>query len=154
MPRHISQECKAGVMEAVTPIAKEQQGLYHANQVAAFDQSERRDAIAARIMDCVSRAFHAIGAGSQTQETVFWNLYMTKNVGRNEIMDKPAEFIEGLQAIYGEAGTVVFEYMFRREIKREFGVTDAFDNEAIKERSTSDLLHLIAYVALESQGNP
>lgn len=77
------------------------------------------------------------------QEVIYWDLFMTKKIGRNEIMNKPAEFIEWLQTIYGQAGTAVFEYMLNREIKREFGVTAAFDNEPIKERSTSDLLHLI-----------
>jgi hypothetical protein len=139
-------------MVTVTPVAKEEWGLFHSNEVAAYNQSERRDAISARVMDCLRRAFEAIGAGSQTQEIVFWNLNMTKNILRNEIMDKPEEFIEGLRGIYGEAGTVVFEYVLIREIKREFGLTTAFDKEAVKERSASDLLHLIAYVALESQG--
>jgi hypothetical protein len=140
-------------METVTPTEKRKQGLFHSNQVAAFDLSEREAALAARITDCVSRAFHAIGAGSQTQEIVFWNLYMTRNIERNEIIDKPTEFIEGIRSIYGDAGTVVFEYMLRREIKREFGLA-AFDKEPLKARSLADLLHLIAYAASESQANP
>jgi hypothetical protein len=88
-----------------TPIANEQghntQGLFHSNQVAAFDYSERQAAFAAKIMNCVSRAFYAIGASPQTQEIVFERVYTTQNIGRNEIMDKPKEFIEGLKTIYG-----------------------------------------------------
>jgi len=122
--------------------------------VAASDYSERQAAFAARIMNCVSRAFDAIGASSATQEIVFWNLYVTRNLGRNEIIDKPTEFIEGLKNIYGEAGVVVFEYTMTKEIKSEFGLTAAFDKEPIKARDLADLLHLVAYVALESQGNP
>ncbi len=145
-------------METVTPIEKEQGhsagGLYHANQVAAFDYSERQAAFAARIMNCMSRAFDAIGASSATQEIIFWNLHVTRNLGRNEIMDKPTEFIEGLKAIYGEAGVGVFEYMMTREIKREFGHTAAFEKEPAKARDLADMLHLVAYAALESQGNP
>ncbi len=144
-------------METATPVGsglKRQNGLYHSNQVAAFDYSERHAALAARITGCVSRAFYAIGAGSATEEVVYWNLYMTRDVGRNEIADKPAEFIEGLRAIYGEAGTVVFEYMLKREIKREFGLTAAFDDEPVKARDVADLIHLVACAALESQGNP
>ena len=70
---------------------------------------------------------------------------VTKNIGRKDIIDKPAEFFEGMRGIYGEAGTVVFEYMLAREIKREFGVTGEVDNETIKE-SARNLLRLIAEV--------
>lgn len=137
------------VMETATSIEKQRDGgLHHSDLAAALDSSERHAALAARITDCVDRAFHAIGFSMQ--EAIYWNLFMTKNIARNEIIDKPAEFIEGLQAINGEAWTVVFEYMLRREIRSEFGLTDEFDDEPIKERSTSDLLHLIAHLALES----
>ncbi len=129
-------------------------GLYHANQVAAFNYSQRQAAFAARIKDCVSRAFHAIGAGSQTQEIIFWNLYVTRNLERDDIANKPDEFIEGLKSIYGEAGVKVFEYMLTREIKREFGATAEFDKEPIQERSPSELIKLIASAALDSHDNP
>ena len=138
-------------METVTPVANEENGLYHSNQIAAFDYSERQAAYVARIMDCLSRAFYAIGASSHTQEVVFWNLFVTKNIGRNEIIRKPAEFIEGLQAIYGEAGMVVFGSMMRREIKREFSPTPALDEEHLQGKSLTDLLQLLAS---ESQRNP
>jgi hypothetical protein len=129
-------------------------GLYHANQVAAFDYSERQAAFAARIKDCVSRAFHAIGAGSQTQELIYWNLYVTQNLGRDDIMNRPGEFLEGVKAIYGEAGIKVFEYMLTREIKREFAITAEFDGEPIRGRAVSDLLNLIAYAVSDSPDNP
>ncbi len=129
-------------------------GLHHANQVAAFDHSERQAAFAIRIKNCISRAFHAIGAGHQTEEVIYWNLYITQNLGRDEIVNKPAEFIEGVKVIYGEAGVRVFEYMLTREIKNEFGITAEFDKESIQEKSASDLMSLIAYAALESQDNP
>src|SRR5579864_7098047 len=96
------------IKETATSVVTEQEpkigGLHHANQVAAFDYSERRLAFAVRVKDCVSRAFHAIGAGPQTQEMIYWNLYVTLNLGRDDILDKPIEFIEGVKAIYGEAG--------------------------------------------------
>jgi hypothetical protein len=136
----------------VTPIRKDQKGLYHSNLVAIFEIAERRDALVARVTKCVGQAFHAIGSSSETQEIVYWNLLMTKNVRRSEIIDKPEEFIEGLRAIYGEAGTVVFEHLLRREIGREFELSASFDKEPINEKTTSELLHLIAYTALESQG--
>jgi hypothetical protein len=148
-------QVELGTMETVRPVEKRGStaALYHADQAVSFDYSERQAAFAARIMDCVTRAFDAIGASHATQEVVFWNLQVTRNLGRNEIIDKPSEFIEGLKAIYGEAGVVVFEYEMTKEIKREFGLTAAFDKEPAKPRNLLDLLHLVAYVALESQGN-
>ena len=131
-------------MGTVTPIPKEQTGLFHSNQIAAFDYSERQAAFAARIMNCVSRAFYAISASPATQETVFWNLYVTKNIERTEIINKPADFIEGVRAIFGEAGTVVFEYMLAREIKREFGPSAAFDKKPVRSKNFADLLQLVA----------
>src|SRR5271170_2727716 len=121
------------IKETATVAANEQRpetaGLYHSNQVAAFDYSERQAVFAARIKDCISRSFHAIGAGSQTQEIIYWNLYVTRNFERDDIVNKPNEFLEGVKAIYGEAGIKVFEYILTREIKAEFGITAEFDGE-------------------------
>lgn len=146
------------VKETVTTAVKERGdnrgGLYHANQVAAFDFSERQAAFAARVMSCIGRAFLAIGASSQTQELVFWNLYVTRNLGRDDVMNRPEEFIEGVKDIYGEAGVVVFEHMMTKEIKKEFGLIAEFDREPIQKRTASDLLNLIAYAASEPEDNP
>jgi hypothetical protein len=145
------------IKETATVAVNEQRpkagGLHHANQVAAFDCSERQAAFAARIRDCVGGAFHAIGAGPQTQEIIFWNLYVTRNLERDDIVNNPNEFIEGVRSIYGEVGIRVFEYMLTREIKREFGITAEFDKEPIQDRRASDLISLIAYAVLDSQDN-
>ncbi len=146
------------VKETATAVLGEQEpksgGLHHANQVAAFDYSERQAHFAIRIKNCISRAFHEIGASPQTEEVIYWNLYITQNLGRDEIVNRPTEFIEGVKVIYGEAGIRVFEYMLTREIKKEFGITAEFDKESIEEKSVSDLMSLIAYTAFESQDNP
>jgi hypothetical protein len=148
----------ASIKETATVATDEQKpktaGLHHANQVAAFEYSERQAAFATRIRNCVSRAFHAIGAGSQTQEIIYWNLYVTRSLERDDIMNKPNEFLEGVKAIYGEAGIKVFEYMLTREIKAEFAITAEFDGEPIRDREVSDLLNLIAYAVSDSQDNP
>ena len=136
--------------EMATPAAKEQKGLYHSNLVAIFDLSERREAFVARFANCVSRAFYAIGSSSETQEIVYWNLLITKDVRKSEIIDKPEEFFDGLQTIYGDAGVSVFEHMLRREIGREFDLAAALELEAIKQGSTADLVHLIASAELEA----
>jgi len=146
------------IKETATVAVNEQKpkaaGLFHANQVAAFEHSERQAAFATRIKDCVSRAFHAIGAGSQTEEIIYWNLYVTRSLERDDVVNKPEEFLEGVKAIYGEAGIKVFEYMLTREIKREFGITAEFDGEPIRGRAVSELLNLIAYTVSDSPDNP
>jgi len=126
-------------------------GGLHRGRIAAFDYSERQAAFVARIMSCLSRAFYAVGASSHTQELVFWNLYVTRNIERNQIIGKPTEFIEGLQSIYGEAGMVVFASMMRRQIKREFGPIPSLDDERIRGKSLIELLQLLAS---ESKSNP
>jgi hypothetical protein len=149
-------QVEVGVMETVRPAEERGSSAgkpYHADLVLSSDYSERRAAFAARIMNCVTRAFDAIGASHAMQEVVFWNLQVTRNLRRNEIIDKPSEFVEGLKAIYGEAGVVVFEYEMTKEIKLEFGLTAVFDAEPIKARNLIDLLHMVGYVALESQGD-
>ena len=116
--------------------------LYHSNQVAAFDSSEVRATFASRVAECACRALDAIGTSTAQQQVIFWNLYMTVNVGRNEIADKPERFIEGLTAIYGEAVMVVYEYKLLNEMRKEFGLTDA-DMKAIQGRGIAGaLLHI------------
>lgn len=148
----------ARIKETATVAVNEQgpkaAGLYHANQVAAFGYSERQAAFAARIRECVSRAFRAIGAGPQTQEIIYWNLYVTCSLERDDIMNKPDEFLQGVKAIYGEAGIKVFEYMLTREIKKEFGITAEFDGKPIRGGNVSELLSLIAYAVWDSSDNP
>lgn len=121
----------------------------HANQVAAFGYSERKAAFAARILKCACRAFHDIGASPAMQEIIFWNLYVTRDLDRDEIAERPTDFIEGLEAIYGGAAVVVFEYMMTRALKNEFGLGAAFDKETVKASGFADLLHLLAYSSLE-----
>jgi hypothetical protein len=142
------------MLETTTPIANEQKGLYHSNLVAVFDLSERRETFVAKVANCLSRAFHAMGSSSETQEIVYWNLLTTRDIRKSEIVDNPEEFFEGLEAIYGEAGLSVFEYMLRRELGREFDITAALELEVIKAASTADLLHLIAAAELESAIEP
>ena len=98
--------------------------LYHSNQVAAFDYEEGHASFAMRITRCVCRAFEAIGASSATQQIVFWNLSVTKNLGQDEIVDKPAEFISGLHSIYGDAAMVIYKYKLMKEIAKEFSLTE------------------------------
>jgi hypothetical protein len=134
-------------METVTPgeaAGAKLRGLYHSNQVAAFDFSERRIVFAGRIMNCIRRAFDALGTSSATQEVIFWNLQVTRSLWLNDIVERPEEFIDGLKAIYGEAGAAVFEYMFTKEIEREFNISAALDEEGRMKKGFVDLLRLVA----------
>jgi hypothetical protein len=127
------------VVETAKPEASDQKGLYHSNLVAAFDYSELRDALVARVANCVTRAFNAIGSSAESQEIIYWNLLMTRNLRRSEIIDRPDDFIL---------------VILRREIKREFNLSAMFDKKPIQGKRTSELLHLIAHTAMESQSHP
>jgi hypothetical protein len=142
-----SRNLRIELMETATTVRKEEErppgGLHRSNQIAAFNRAESHAVVAARVKDCVGRAFYAMGISPTMQQVIYWNLSVTKSVGPDDVVDKPAEFIEGLQCIYGEAGTLVFEYLITREIKREFGITSAFDEEAVKGKGLAELLRFI-----------
>jgi hypothetical protein len=134
------------VMESATVVRNEEGRLagplYHSNQVAAFGYSETRATFASKVTKCVCRALDAIGASSATQQVIFWNLSVTNGLGQDEIVDKPAQFIEGLRAIYGEAVMVVYEYKLLKEFRREFELTEA-DANAIAGQALADVLRFI-----------
>jgi hypothetical protein len=132
---------------------KEKKVLYR-SKLAAFEPSEGRDAFVARVMKCVTRAFEAIDSSAESQEIIYWNLRMTKNLRREEIIDKWDVFIEGLQGIFGVAGASVFEVMLRRQLKREFDLTAESTEGPMKEETISDLLRSIARAGLESRAGP
>jgi hypothetical protein len=125
-----------------------QRGLYHSNLVAAFDSSERREALVRRFSNCVSRAFVAMSSSSEAQQSVYWNLLVNAGIRQDEIFDKPVEFIEGLRGIYGHAGTSVFEYMLTREIAHEFDLAAAVGKEILEDRTVAELVRLITHLAL------
>jgi hypothetical protein len=105
--------------------------------------SEQTDKfLSGRVFECVTRAFYSIGTGLATQDIIFWNLAVSKHVGRADIVDKPTEFVEGLRDIYGEAWVVVFGYKLVREIKQEFGLTGPTD-EGTQDKRIFDFLRRI-----------
>jgi len=135
----------ADVTDSAKPNPDRPGGLFQSNQVSSFDYAERRAAMAAKISACVARSFHAIGASAATQEIIYWNLSVTKNLGRNEVATRPEDFIAGLRDIYGESGTKVFEYMLSREIRREFNLTLPI----LEGSKGSEALALIKYIMIE-----
>lgn len=116
--------------------------LFHSNQVAAFQHLEASEAFASRVAKCVTRAFEAIGASAATQQIIFWKLSETNNLGEGEVASKPAQFIEGLHAIYGDAAMVVYQYKLMKEIKKEFGLTED-EMKFIEGHSLADVLQII-----------
>ena len=141
---------KDWLAESTKSRPKEKKVLYR-SKLADFEPSEGRDAFVARVMNCVTRAFDAIDSSAESQEIIYWNLRMTRNLRRDEIIDKWDVFIAGLQGIFGVAGASVFEVLLRREIKREFNLTAESTKGPIKEGTISDLLRLIARAGLETQ---
>lgn len=136
-------------MSAATRSPTKQLGFFPSNQIASFDYADRHDALATKVADCVVRAFGAVGAGSMTQEVVFSELWATKGVGRNDIVDKPEEFLAVVRQVYGEAGSPVFEYMLKREVKRQFELGEASSLDAIQKMGVADLIHLVAHLYLQ-----
>lgn len=118
-------------------------GFFLSNQTESFEYQGRQEDATSRVANCLSRAFDAIGASSYTQQMVYWKLSTARMIGPNDILRRPGEFMDGIREIYGEAGTVVFEYMLTREIVREFGLGSELGTGA-KARDILGLLQLVA----------
>jgi hypothetical protein len=115
--------------------------LFQSNQIAAFGYADNHMTFATKVRDCVVRTFNGIGSSPTMQQVICWNLSVTQKVGLDEVADKPAEFMEGIHTIFGQAGSDVFEYMLIKEIKREFGLTT---NPVLMERkSLAEVLQLV-----------
>ena len=84
-----------------------------------------------KLMQCLSKAFDAIGASKATQQTIFQSLLENKKLGQEEIVDKPTEFFEELKKIMGEGSVKLFQYMLSREMKKEFGLDAPISGENV-----------------------
>ena len=96
--------------------------LFSSSRIVSFDSPEKTITFATKVRDCVLRALDAIGSSRTMRQAILWNLLATKKIGLAEVADEPTEFMEGIRAIFGEAGADVFEFMLVREVKREFGL--------------------------------
>jgi len=118
------------------------------NRAAALGYTERQTPFATRMMNCVSRAFRGIGTSPQMEDMIFWNLSNLHGLGLNEIVDKPIRFIESMKAVFGEAGTAVFEYKLVKEVQAEFNLVRAPEpQDASKKRNPGELLQAAAAAA-------
>lgn len=86
---------------------------------------ERQADFSDRVLECVSNAFHAVGTSPDMEDYIYWRLSLVLN----EIVDRPQKFMEALEAIYGEAGALVYEYKLVKEIQREFRLLRAPEKE-------------------------
>jgi len=94
--------------------------VHLAKQSAAIEYDERRSELVVRVVESVGRVFDSL-YGPGKQDAIFWNLSMTRDVGRWEIIDKPALFIESLRSIYG-AATQTLEAVIVEELRKEFAL--------------------------------
>jgi len=110
--------------------------------------SQRQTVFAARIMNCVSRAFRSIGTSPPMEDMIFWNLSNVQGLGLNEIIDKPVRFIEGMKAVFGEAGVSVFEYKLVKEVQAEFNlIRTPGEGAQSKKRNAGELFQAAAGAA-------
>ena len=96
------------------------EGTAKSEKRAALGYDQRRDGFDERILGCVGRALESVG-GLGTQ-IVFWNLSMTQNLKRDDIVDRPLQFMEGLREILGEKVARTLEAAIVEEVQAEFGL--------------------------------
>jgi len=113
-------------------------GMATESQGKGLGYSQKQTVFATRIMNCVSRAFRSIGTGPAMEDMIFLNLSNVQGLGLNEIIDKPVRFIEGMKAVFGEAGVSVFEYKLVKEVEREFNLVRTPGQEALKRRNAGE----------------
>lgn len=102
-----------------------------------MSHAERRSVFGSRMIECVSRAFRALGTSSVMEDFIYWKL----SLGLNEIVDKPKKFMEGLKGIYGDAGAAVYEYKLVKEVQREFNLVQTPGKEELTgNKETGEML--------------
>ena len=89
--------------------------------------TERRTVFAKRMMDCMSKAFHAVGTGPLMEDYIYWRL----SLRLDDVVERPQRFIESLKAVFGEAGASLYEHRLVEEVRREFGVLQATGKEEL-----------------------
>ncbi|MEM3465021.1 MAG: hypothetical protein QW506_00835 [Thermoproteota archaeon] len=72
-----------------------------------------------RVLRCVDNALCCLG--ETAKRIIYWYLENEQGLKKEEIPDKPEEFITGLEKIYG-SGARVIERLIVSEMVDEFGV--------------------------------
>jgi hypothetical protein len=79
-----------------------------------------------RVLESVSRAFNSISPALAS--VTLWNMMVTQRLGFTDIADRPAQFIEGLRAIYNAPQARLIETKLVKEIQSEFGLPETGQN--------------------------
>jgi hypothetical protein len=82
-----------------------------------------------RVLKCVDRGLRCLG--ETVKRIVYWYLENEQGLKREEIPDKPQEFIIGLEKIYG-SGAKIIERFIVSEMVDEFGVETSSFAEGIE----------------------
>ncbi len=82
-----------------------------------------------RVLRCVDNALHCLG--ETVKRIVYWYLENEHGLKKEEIPDKPEEFIMGLEKIYG-SGARVIERLIVSEMVDEFGVESGSFAEGVE----------------------
>jgi len=72
-----------------------------------------------RVLKCVDNGLRCLG--ETVKRVLYWYLENEQGLKREEIPDKPGEFITGLEKIYGP-GARVIERLIVSEMADEFGI--------------------------------
>lgn len=83
---------------------------------------ETLSTLVTRVMKSVSKAFDSISPGLAA--VALWNIMVTQRLGYADVVGMPAQFIEGLRAIYDEAQAKAIEAKIVKEVQAEFGLAE------------------------------
>ncbi len=82
-----------------------------------------------RVLKCVDNALRCLG--ETAKRIIYWYLENEQGLKKEEIPDKPEEFITGLEKIYG-SGARIIERLIVSEMVDEFGVETSSLAEGIE----------------------
>ena len=116
------------------------EGFLHLDLLSEIQRIQAKDPLAARVARCVSAAFDAMGISPVSRQLILWNLLVARKLGLEEIVDRPADFIEGMRALWGGAAASVFEHKLMKEIKREFSLEANLRKGTVTFRTVPELL--------------
>ncbi|MBO3840999.1 MAG: DUF3227 domain-containing protein [Candidatus Brockarchaeota archaeon] len=82
-----------------------------------------------RVLKCVDKGLSRLGG--TVKHVVYWYIENEYGLKREEIPEKPEEFVKGLEKMYGP-GARVIELNILKEFSEEFGVACESLVEAVK----------------------
>lgn len=126
--------------QEVRPEGEHFQEFFSSSMTAEIQRIEVQDALAARVAKCVSAAFDAMGISPASQQLILWNVSAAKKLRLEEVVDRPADFVDGLRTLWGGAAASVFEHKLMKEVKREFDLESRLNKVALTLQTLPELL--------------